>query len=143
MRITLQPVVGVGAEAPRATEEKLRNSCAGVPEGGAAFALHEKRRGVRNGLKISQFQIHRRKRAIRTRALVEPPKIRFRAKPAAWNHGIVSVVQQVAQPRLPSAAFHREDYSRSPPHLGIQRPNLVANAQFAEAPEAVPHIATN
>src|SRR6266403_4170054 len=134
-------VLTIGAEPLRTTEKELRNSRAGVPESGAAFALQEKRRGPRNRLKKPQFQVHRRKSAVGTRALVEPAEIRFRAETAAGNHGIVGVIEEVAQARLADATRHGGNFRRAQPQLGVQRANFVANAQLAEAPEAVPHVA--
>src|SRR5256885_12388798 len=136
-------VLAIGAKALRATEKKLRNSGARVAEGGAAFTLKKKRRAPRDGLEKSQFQVHRRKRTIGTGVLVEPAKIGLRAEATAGNHGIVGVIEEVAQARLPHAAGHGRNFRRAKPQLGIQRANFIANAQFAEAPEAVPHIAAN
>src|SRR5437016_8150200 len=136
-------VLAIVAKALPATEKKLRNSGARVAEGGAAFALKKKRCAPHDGLKKSQFQVHRRKRAIGTGALVEPAKIGFRAEAAAGNHGIVGVIEEVAQARLPHAAGHGGNFRRAKPQPGVQRANFIADAQFAEAPEAVPHVAAN
>src|SRR5260370_2625037 len=139
----MKRVLAVGAEAHRPAEEELRNAGTGGAEGGAAFALQKNRRGPCNRLKISQFQVHGRESPLGARALVEPAKICFRAEAAAGNDGIVSVGQPVAQMRLPDAAFHGRNFRRPQPQLGIQRANLVANAQFAEASEAVSQVAAD
>src|SRR5260370_14003901 len=75
--------------------------------------------------------------------LVEPEEIRFRTEAGGGNEGIVGVIQEVVQARLPDAACHRRNFRRAKAELGIQRANLVANAQFAEAPEAVTYIAAD
>src|SRR5438132_11272747 len=112
-------VLAIGAKALRATEKKLKNSGARVAEGGPAFALDEKRRGLCDGLKKSQFQVHRRKRAVGTRTLVEPTDIRFCAEAAAGNLGVVGVVQQVVEMRLADAARHGGSFRRAKPQLGV------------------------
>src|SRR5207302_2293890 len=101
-----------GAEPARPAEETLGNSGARAAEGGAAFALQKKRCAPRDGLKKSQFQVHRRNRAIGTGALVEPAEIRFRAEAAAGNYGIVGVIEEVAQARLSHAAGHGRNLDR-------------------------------
>jgi len=54
----------------------------------------ENRRRPYNGLKISQFQVHRRKTAVAPGLLVEPPEIRSALKPRRGITGIVGVVKR-------------------------------------------------
>src|SRR5260370_15408961 len=111
--MTAKLVLAVSAEAHRPAEEELRNSRARGAKGGAAFTLEKNRRRPCNGLKISQFEVHRRKPAVGTRTLVEPAEIRFRAETAPRNHGIVGVVQQVVQPGLSHAPCHGGNFGRT------------------------------
>ena len=53
------------------------------------------------------------------------------------------MVQQVAQPGLSHTTRHGRNFRCAQSQLGIQRANLVANAQFTEAPETVPHVAAD
>src|SRR5439155_695254 len=139
----LEKPFAVAGVAYAAAEKEGRNAGARGAEGGAAFALQEKRCGPRNGLKKSQFQVHRRKRAVGSWTLVEPAEIGFRAEAPPGNHGIIGVVQQVAQPGLSHTTRHGRNFRCAQSQLGIQRANLVANAQFTEAPETVPYVAAD
>src|SRR6266705_3011535 len=139
--VPVKLILTIGAETHRPAQEELRNSRIRRAKRAATFALHENGRGPRNRLEISQLQIHGREAARGSRALVEPPEIRFRAKTTPRNHGIVGVVQEVMQPALPHATFYRRNLRCSQTQLCIKRTDLESHSQLAEAPEAQSQVA--
>src|SRR5216684_724627 len=139
--VPVKLILTIGAETHRSAQEELRNSRVRRAKRAATFALHENGRGPRNGLEISQLQIHGREAARGSRALVEPPEIRLRAKTTPRNDGIVGVVQEVMQPGLPYPPFYRSNLRCSQSQLCIKRTDLVSHSQLTEAPEAQSQVA--
>src|SRR6266581_3448725 len=139
--VPLKLILAIGAETHRPAQEELRNSRVRRAKRAATFALHENGGGPRNRLEIPQLQIHGREAASGSRALVEPPEIRFRAKTTPRNHGIIGVVQEVMQPALPHATFYRRNLRCSQAQLCIKRTDLVSHSQLAESPEAQSQVA--